>query len=125
MIASFIGLSSVFSLFIALFVPLVSEQVSYVKSIDRTKTQQSLSIYLNDLDVWMRKYGVLDNDTEHLVVKVETFFTSFLAKLELNAILSSVVGATGSILVLTLAVVFMSFFFLMQKGLLKNQILRF
>lgn len=120
---SFLILLGVFSSFSSLFIPLLTEQIDYFKSLDQNKVKQLLSVHLSDLEIYLNRLGFVKLSAGSLSQNIEQFFVSFIKGINIEAILNGLLGTTGNILISVLGISFITFFLLLRKGLMMDLIL--
>jgi len=123
-LVSFAILVLVFSLFTSLFVPLLSEQIAYVRAIDFDNASQIYSSQIIVLEDWLRNIGLWSSEGSLSNALIELINLT-LKEIEYDNILNKLLGTTGSILISVLAISFISFFLLLKKGLLRDVLLGF
>lgn len=112
-----------FYIFLLVFIPVVYEQVDYFSKISPENTNESLTIYLDSLEKWLKSKSILDQDSKSLGVMIQEFFVELIKKIKLKSIFASVLGATSHVLVALLAVSFITFFLLLKRGLFRDLLL--
>ena len=123
-ICAFVVLAGFFSLFSSLFAPLLRQQVEYFKSIDQQETKKQLTLQLSDLETNLESIGLWSSESGTIADRLEEFFLTVVEKVSIQSLVNNLVGTTGNILISVLAISFMTFFFLLRKGLAINLILK-
>jgi len=124
-IISFLILITFSASFILLLIPIVSEQIETISEIPYEKLYQSISVpvfhievfIINNIDSTLH-IGFLKNEIQKTVLE-------FLEGFDFGAVLNYVLGFAGTIFVYVLAISFITFFLLYEKGLLRRTILSF
>ncbi len=120
---SFVIVIAFLSLFVVLFIPLISEQVQVLSGIDISKALDSLVTpikYLEDLlisnNLSARPPGFMVDATKESVF-------DFISRINLTSVLNQLISFTGNIFIGVLAVTFITFFLLYESGIFKRQII--
>jgi len=132
---SFGILFSLIGLFVILFAPLVSQQFENIISIDIGKNLTDLERTLHpknkedrnilvDIESFLRTYQVLDSETG-IVLALKNYIlgTQWIKKLKLISILNNLLSFTGNFFITLLAVLFITFFILYEKGGIRRYLL--
>jgi len=123
-------LLGVFSLFVVLFIPLINEQSSVISGLDYGKITTQVSGPIESLEEFIVDMNLRDNITDEtdpesgfLVEIIKEELAEAVSKVNVQNILSSVAEITSSFLISVLAVGFITFLLLYEKGLLRNSII--
>ncbi|MDN5202565.1 AI-2E family transporter [Fulvivirgaceae bacterium BMA10] len=118
---SFLVMIAVFTSFVLLFVPLVSEQVQVLMNIDYENLYVKLTVPLQTLEAYIIEKGFWDLEQGFMVNGLKTSILNLLSKMNFEAILNEILSITGNVLVGILAVTFITFFLLYEKGTRRKQ----
>jgi predicted PurR-regulated permease PerM len=119
---SFLLLLGVFSMFIYLFVPLVSEQLDTIGAINGGLVEERLRDVITDTEKILLEYRLIKNDGD-LLTEIDAIKTLILNEIKFRNVFSILFSFTGSLFVGTMAVSFITFFFLIEKGKLRQTFL--
>jgi len=111
------------ALFIVLFIPLISEQVTVLSRINYDDVLATISGPLSDLESFLieNKIGI---KSEGLILEsIRDNFLDILGRIDFSDILNDVISITGNFFVGLLAISFITFFLLHENGLLRKQII--
>lgn len=104
---------------IAIFIPSILKQAGNLASVDYRSIAQALEEPYHNVGVWLGQYGIkLPAGTLEEVVRKG--LTGWFEPSKIGNILSSIIGAIGSIIVGVASVVFIAFFFLQERKLFGN-----
>ena len=120
-ICSFIGFTFILSIFVFLFIPLISEQVQVISNINYEKLFTNVTRPIEQVEnlilenEWFsnQKRGFLVNSTK------DKIFT-FIKGISFSDIVNRFVSTTGNVFVGAMAVLFITFFLLLEKGLIRR-----
>jgi len=120
---SFLGLVILLSSFILLFIPLFSEQIQVITSLDFDNIYGSISKPISTLEDLLIANGVIDRQPGFLVNSLRNGIVEYFNDVNLTGIINSFLSATGSFFVGLLAVTFITFFLLYESGILRKTII--
>ncbi|MCC5920909.1 MAG: AI-2E family transporter [Cyclobacteriaceae bacterium] len=120
---SFLLLIVVITGFTFLFVPLVSDQVSVLSEINYEYLFYQASGPIFTLEELLIEYNVLDIEKGYLVENLRNNILNFFSKTDYSSLINNIISYTGSFLVGLFAVIFITFFLLYEKGLIRKQII--
>lgn len=124
-ILSFLLLVVVFGSFVLLFVPLISEQIQVIMEINYEGFYEKLTGPLKSLEDIIITNRIWDIEPGYLVQGLKENLLNLVSKTNFQQILNRVLSITGNILVGTLAVAFITFFFLYETGIRRRQFISF
>ena len=122
-VASFALLFVVISLFVLLFIPLVSEQVEVLRSINYERSYYQLVGPLSSFESFLIEKELLTQEPGFLVENFKNNLFSAIKITNIGAVVNELLSFTGSFFIGFMAVLFISFFLLYEKGLLRKQII--
>jgi predicted PurR-regulated permease PerM len=114
---------AVLSSFIIIFIPLISEQVRVLSGVEYDLLYQKISGPLSSIEAFLIENRIVNQDSGFLVQNIRTSILDFLGTVEVGVVINNLVTLAGSLFIGILAVVFITFFLLYEKGLIKRQIL--
>ncbi|MDW7692376.1 AI-2E family transporter [Flammeovirgaceae bacterium SG7u.111] len=113
-----------FSLFVYLFVPLVSDQINVISELDLDDIVVQIKIPINGFEQFLLKNGLISETNQGFVLnRLKETVAAFLESFEFTTILNSVLSLTSSLLIGFMAVFFIAFFLLNEKGLFKRHLI--
>jgi predicted PurR-regulated permease PerM len=103
-------------------VPSILNQASKLASVDYRAIAQSLEQPYHNVGVWLEQYSIKlpENTLEELVKKG---LSGWFEPSKIGSVITSIIGAIGSIIVNVASVVFITFFFLQERKLFVNFVL--
>ena len=125
-IATLIAFSLIFglaSLFIYLFVPLVSTQIQVITAMDFDNWLSNIIEPLNWVEDFLLEHKLLFFDEGVLEKNVRSGVSGFFSEFEVSMLLRDIFAFTGTFLVGFLAVLFITFFILYEKGLFRRRLI--
>lgn len=123
-IVSFIILISILTLFVLLFIPLISEQIRILSSLDLEKLMGYLSNTLGSLEAFLIRVLHLEKEPGFLSEALQENLFAFLERLEVSYIINFTIQFSTAFFVAVLAVIFITFFLLYERGLLRRNIIQ-
>ncbi|MBK6263554.1 AI-2E family transporter [Marivirga sp. S37H4] len=120
-IISFGILISFIALFVGLFVPLVSEQIQILSKLDYDVLYEKISEPIHSLEVFL--IYSLPNLSENgfIIDRLRESILNFVQSVDVSTLINNLISFTGSFFVGVLAVSFITFFMLYEKGLVRRK----
>lgn len=120
---SFIAVMGVISLFVILFIPLITAQIEIISSVDFDLAFDSLTQPIKHLEDFMITRNLTDREAGYIVDGMRAGVVDFIQRIDFTAILNEIISLTGSFFIGTLAVVFITFFLLYENGILRRHVI--
>lgn len=123
---SFGILAGVLTLFVLLFIPLISEQVRTISSLNFDAIWLKIGEPLGAIETFVLEHGLAGDEVAPGFIQdnIQSVLAGLVNDSTIKGLLNGILAVTGNIFVGLLAVVFISFFLLYEQGLLRKQILR-
>lgn len=122
-ITSYAVVVAVLSLFVLLFVPLISEQIEVLSTLNFNVVYDSMVAPLK----WFEQYLITNHLTEQepgfIVDSTRQGLLKFIQGINFTDVVNQLLSFTGSFFVGVLAVTFITFFLLYENGLIRRQII--
>lgn len=114
---------AVLSLFVLLFIPLISDQIEVLTSLDFNVVFNSLIEPVR----WLEDFLITNNLTTQprgfMVDSVRSGVIDFIQSINFTQILNQLISFTGNFFIGVLAVTFITFFLLYENGIIRRQII--
>lgn len=110
-------------LFISMFIPLIADQIEVISSINFDALLNRLSEPIINVERFLIESKVMQQEPGFFMQNLLDGSREILANIKVNALLNSIISITGNVSVGIIAVTFISFFLLYEKGLLRKQII--
>ena len=123
-VLSFTIILGVIFLFTLLFIPLISDQSEIIAKINYERLYARASAPLQKFEQFLRDNSITEKPPGFLVDDLRNSLLSFITRVEFQDIFNSLISFTGNFFVGTLAVVFITFIFMYEKGLVRRQVIR-
>lgn len=120
-ILSFAALIVVLAFFILLFIPLVNEQTRILSQINYDELINNLSAPMNRLEEFLVRNKMKDPVQGSLSGELKEYISSAIKPFNIASFINNVVSLAGSFVIGLIAVIFITFFLLYEKGLLRRQ----
>jgi len=114
---SLIVVISVLFALILLIVPVIIHQAQYLTTVDLNGILDSLREPMANLDLWLRKYGLIA-ETDSIESMLFTYTDTFLDSVNIKAFAGDLLGMAGNISIGLFSVIFLSYFFMRDDQLL-------
>jgi len=118
---SFSVLVVILSLFIILFIPLVSEQIQILMRFNYNDLYITLTAPLASLEEFMIKNGFTFGERGFIVNNLKENIVSLFSQVNIRTIINNLVSFTGNLFLGLIAVIFISFFLLYETGIIRKQ----
>ncbi|MFP4339132.1 MAG: AI-2E family transporter [Cyclobacteriaceae bacterium] len=120
---SFAVIITLFFLFAILFIPLIDDQLNIITSIDYADLYYRASAPLQRLESFLLRYNLISTQGE-LVESLRDSLLSFVGEVKLSEIFNQLISFTGTFFIGLLAVVFITFILLYEKGIVRRQVIK-
>ena len=106
-----------------LFFPLINRQVILLSDLDLDSIYLQLEVPLEKLERFLVKYQLIENKKGILPEELRLPVQEALQKFDIGGFISGAISVTSSIFIGTMAVAFITFFLLLENGLLRRNLL--
>lgn len=113
----------VFGLFVTLFIPLFSDQITVLQSINFDEYFDSMMKPVRWLEDFLISHHLTASASGFIVDFLRNELQEFVNTLDFSEILNHLVSFTGSFFIGVLAVCFITFFLLYENGILRRQMI--
>ena len=122
-IVSFLVIVTVISLFVLLFIPLVTDQAGIITQLDYEDLYNRASAPLQRIENLLVAYGLADNQG-FLVDSLRENILDLIQRVNVQAIINGLISFTGNLFVGIIAVSFILFILLFEKGIFRRQVIK-
>jgi predicted PurR-regulated permease PerM len=98
-----------------MFIPLVIQQAVVLSKVDFDSISQALQEPINRLNIWLRSLGLEPGPSASQQVK--SLIGSYFDPSKISTFFGSLLGKVGNLLIGLFSIIFISFFFLKERGL--------
>ncbi len=123
-IISFAVIIGIVSLFVVLFIPLITEQISIINTLDYDELYNNVTVPLQNVENFFIDNNLTDQPEGFIVDNLRTNLLSIIQSLNFSVIINELISFTGNFFIGLLAVVFITFILLHNKGILRRQIIK-
>jgi len=120
---SFFSLILLIAAFVTLFLPLISDQIKIFASIDLEQVIARIEAPLEALESFILKYQLGDYEKGFLALNIKQGFKNLIKEVEISSIVENVISLTGNVFIGLMAVTFITFFLLYEKGILRKHLI--
>ena len=114
----------VFGVLVVLFIPLISDQVELISSLEYDAVYDQITNPLSRVESFLlERELVTDRSPGFLVVELKNSIDNFFATLDVTTLLNNIVSFAGGLSIGLLAVIFITFFLLYEKGMIRRGII--
>lgn len=117
-------LVGIFSLFVVLFIPLISEQSAVISGLDYGEITKQAAGPIESVEEFLIEMNLTDEEKPGFMVNtIKEELPKAVKSINIENVLNYVVSAASSLLISVLAISFITFLLLYEKGLLRNSII--
>ncbi|WPP49457.1 AI-2E family transporter [Catalinimonas niigatensis] len=120
---SFAVIIFLISSFVILFIPLIDDQVQIITEINYEDLYYRASAPLQRIETFLFNSGIIE-DEDLLVESLRTSLLSFIGAINFGEFFNQLISFTGTFFIGILAVVFITFVLLYEKGIVRRQAIK-
>ncbi len=124
-LTAYIGLFTLIVSFVIVFIPLISHQIDVLMVVDFDNVFKQIIYPINLFEAYLIKNGLTTKPEGFLVNSMRNSFVSFIQRLDFSVLINGLISITGGLAIGLMAILFMTFFFLYEDGILKRQMIKF
>lgn len=117
---SFLLLFLILTLFVVQFVPLVSDQVEVLASVDYERLYYQLTQPITIFEQFLLRHGLMQREPGFIVDSIKGYMNQIFEDVEMQNVVNSLIAVTGNIFIGLMAVLFITYFLLQEKGLVRR-----
>ena len=117
---SFMVLFMVLTLFVVQFIPLVTDQVEVLASVDYDALYYQLTRPVTLFEQFLLKHGLTQREKGYMVESLKGYMIQIFEDLEMQNIVNGLIELTGNIFIGFIAVLFITYFMLRENGLIRR-----
>ena len=120
---SFVTVIGVISLFLLLFIPLILEQTEVISRLKFEVIYENLSGPLVWFEDFLVEHHIITGEIGSFNASVKTALIDLISNINFKSILNNLLSITGTFFISILAVSFITFFLLYEKGIIRKQLI--
>ncbi|KYG82816.1 AI-2E family transporter [Roseivirga echinicomitans] len=120
---AFAAMIVVLTLFVILFIPLIDDQISLLSTLDIDSVTESILEPIRSFEEFLLEKRLSNEPAGFLVEGLRDTITEAISKIQVQSILNIILSFLSSFFVGLLALSFITFLLLYEKGLLRNSII--
>lgn len=120
---SFSILVGLLALFVLLFVPLINEQAAVIASIPYDDFFERISVPVSRLEIFLIEANIVNEPRGFILVRLQQKMIEVFRQFNAGNLLNELLLTTGNIFIGILAVLFITFFLLFEKGKVRKRII--
>lgn len=105
------------------FIPLISQQVVILSKLDLEGIYFQIQEPISQLERFLLRYQLIDQRPGELFIQIQNSALEMIKKSDIGGFIGGLIGITSGVVIGTMAVAFISFFLLLENGLLRRNIL--
>lgn len=122
-LVSYALVAIVFFLAGLLFVPLISEQLRVISTYDLDYVYEQIQNPVGKIEDLLISYSIIRSDPGFLILQVRESLVSGFSTIRFQGIVNTIVNATSSFFVAFMAIAFITFFLLLENGLMRRNLM--
>jgi len=114
-------------LFVSIFVPLIREQIEVLSRLNYENILSRINTPIDNLEKFLIQYSLYEKEEGTLLISIKDNITAFIKNggaYDIGLIINNLFSVAGNVTIGIIAVVFITFFLLYEKGLFRKIILR-
>jgi predicted PurR-regulated permease PerM len=120
---SFTTLIMLLSLFVTTFLPLISNQIQVFSSLDIEQVIQKAEAPLSNFEAFIIRYQFGEYEPGFLTANLKAGLNNFVSEIKFASLLENLISVTGNLFIGLMAITFITFFLLYEKGIFRKQII--
>jgi predicted PurR-regulated permease PerM len=122
---SFLVLFLILTLFVVQFVPLVSDQVEVLASVNYEKLYYQFTQPITIFENFLLEHGLMQREPGFIVDSLKSYGYQIFDEVEMQSVVNSLIEVTGNIFIGLMAVLFITYFLLQEKGMVRRNFISF
>ena len=110
--------------FVTIFFPLISDQIEIFSNINLDELAKKISAPLTSFEDFLIQYGIGDFEKGYFAKAINDGIKEIIGGIDFAVIIQDIISVTGNFFVGLLAVTFITFFLLYEKGHFRGQLIR-
>ena len=119
-IISFLVLFLILTLFVVQFIPLISDQIEVLSSVEFEGLYYKFTHPITIFEEFLLRHGLTQREPGFLVENIKGYMDEIFRDLEFQSVVNSILQVTGNIFIGFMAVFFITYFMLREKGLMRK-----
>lgn len=106
-----------------LFFPLINNQIVILSELDLNGIYEQIQLPVARLETFLLRHELIESQPGHLFERLKASMIETIAGFDFTSFIGGVINTTSSLFVGTMAIAFISFFLLLENGLLRRNLL--
>lgn len=123
-ILSYSAIITVLILLGFLFYPLINNQVIILSQLDLESIYEQIQVPVSKLENFLFRYELLENRPGYLFDQIKGYLISAISEINISSLIGGVINTTSTMFIGLLAISFITFFLLLENGLLRRNLLQ-
>lgn len=122
---SFACVIAVLSLLVLLFIPLFRTQLELLRELNLDYLYAQIQKPVGYVENLLIRFNLIDNEPGYLIARIRENLLASFSQLDLQGFINSFISTTSTLLIAFLAVAFITFFLLLENGMVRRNIINF
>lgn len=106
-----------------LFIPLISAQIQMISSYDLDYIYEKIQNPIGKIEDLLIQFEIVKSEPGFLIMQVRENLVSSFGKVNFQGLINTIINTTSSLLIAIMAVSFITFFLLLENGMLRRNIM--
>lgn len=106
-----------------LFIPLISAQIQMISSYDLDYIYEKIQNPIGKIEDLLIQFEIVTSEPGFLIMQVRENLVSSFGKVNFQGLINTIINTTSSLLIAIMAVSFITFFLLLENGMLRRNIM--
>ncbi len=115
----------VLSLLVLLFIPLFRTQLELLRELNLDYLYAQIQKPVGYVENLLIRFNLIDNEPGYLIARIRENLLASFSDLDIQGFINSFISTTSTLLIALLAVAFITFFLLLENGMIRRNIINF
>jgi predicted PurR-regulated permease PerM len=116
---------AILALLVLLFIPLFRTQLELLQELNVDYLYAQIQKPVGYVENLLIRFNLIDNEPGYLIARIRENLLASLSNLDVQGFINSFITTTGTLLIALLAMAFITFFLLLENGLIRRNIIDF
>lgn len=124
-IAILLSYSAIVLLFVLLsflFFPLINNQITILSNLDLSSIYEQIQVPISRVEAFLLRHGLIENQPGYIFDSLQQAMITMIKDFDFTRFIGGVINVTSSLFIGLLAIAFISFFLLLENGLLRRNL---
>lgn len=123
-ILSYSAIMSALGLLSLLFYPLINNQIIILSELDLEAIYEQIQVPISKVESFLFRYELLEKQPGYLFDQIKESLITTISEINISTFIGSVINTTSTLFIGIIAIAFITFFLLLENGLLRRNLLQ-